>query len=152
MNFVLQLHGVKEWRLAPNEHVDRPMTRHTMGLPADPELESYLDAPLPDELPDDARTVVLRPGSLLFVPRGVWHATTATSDALSLNFTYSAPTWIDLLMAALRSRLALASEWRETAFPAAGERFDALLRELADDAPHWNAADILEATEGEPQG
>jgi len=152
VNFVLQLHGTKEWRLAPNEHVEKPMTRHTMGLPADPELETYFkNAPLPDEMPDDARSIVLRPGSLLFVPRGVWHATTAESDALSLNFTYTAPTWIDLLMAALRSRLAVASEWRETAFPAAGERFEMLLRDLAEDVPHWNAADILEATEGEPE-
>jgi 50S ribosomal protein L16 3-hydroxylase len=150
INFVLQLHGTKTWKLAANEQVERPMTRHTMGQALDPELETYAHAPMPDEMPAHARSIVLRPGSLLFVPRGVWHATSAASDAMSLNFTYTAPTWIDLLMAALRSRLALASEWRETAFPAAAEQFDALLRELADDALHWNAADILAATEGEP--
>ena len=150
VNFVLQLHGTKTWSLAPNLHVERPMTRHTMGLPIDPELETYALAPMPARLPADCQSIVLEPGSLLFVPRGVWHATHAASDALSLNFTYSAPTWIDLLMAALRSRLALASEWRETASPAAAEPFDALLRELAHDLPHWNAADILAATEGEP--
>ena len=149
INFVLQLHGTKTWRLAGNDHVDRPMTRHTVGQPLDPEIETYAHAPMPDDMPANARSIVLRPGSLLFVPRGVWHATSAASDAMSLNFTYTAPTWIDLLMAALRSRLALASEWRETAFPAAAEQFDALLRELAEDAPHWRAADILAATEGE---
>ena len=150
VNFVLQLHGTKTWRLAANEQVDRPMTRHTMGQALDPELETYAHAPMPDEMPAHARSIVLRPGSLLFVPRGVWHATSAPSDAMSLNFTYTAPTWIDLLMAALRSRLALANEWRETAFPAAAEHFDALLQDLAEDARHWNAADILAATEGEP--
>jgi len=149
INFVLQLHGIKTWRLAPNEHVERPMTRHTMGLPVDPELQTYARAPMPERMPDDSRSIVLEPGSLLFVPRGVWHSTHASSDALSLNFTYSAPTWIDLLMAALRSRLALASEWRETAIPAAAHELEALLRELADDVPHWNAFDILAATEGE---
>jgi len=86
---------------------------------------------------------------LLFVPRGYWHATLADSNALSLNFTYSAPTWIDVFTAALRGRLAISSEWRKTALPTHVDDFDVLLRELADDAAHWNAADILAVTESE---
>jgi 50S ribosomal protein L16 3-hydroxylase len=151
VNFVLQLHGTKEWWLAPNHQVERPMTRHTIGLPMDPELATYAQAPMPARMPADGQSIVLTAGSLLFVPRGVWHCTHAESDALSLNFTYSAPTWIDLLMAALRSRLAQSSEWRATAFPGAAPEFAALLRELAEDAPHWSAADILAATEGEEE-
>jgi 50S ribosomal protein L16 3-hydroxylase len=99
-------------------------------------------------VPADAREIVLAPGSLLFVPRGVWHATRATTDALSLNFTFTAPTWLDLMTAALRSRLALSPAWRETAAPAATATFEALVRELAEDAATWTAADILAATEG----
>lgn len=148
VNFVLHVHGSKRWFLAPNTNVTRPMTRHTIGLPIDPELESYATLPMPEELPADHTEIVLEPGSLLFVPRGTWHATTATTDALSLNFTFSPPTWIDVFTAALRGRLALSSEWRETAAPLSVETFEALLRELADDAAHWTAADILAATEG----
>lgn len=147
-NFVVQLHGTKTWRLAPNHHVDRPMTRHTMGQPVDPELQTYARMPMPEHMPADARSIVLEPGSLLYVPRGAWHATAAASDALSLNFTYTAPTWIDLLTAALRSRLALRNEWRASATAETAEDFDALLRELAEEAPHWSADDILAATEG----
>jgi len=33
---------------------------------------------------------------------------------------------------------------------AAAATFEALLCELADDAPHWNATDILAVTDGEP--
>lgn len=150
MNFVLQLHGSKKWWLAPNEHAVRPLTRHTMGQAADPELQTYAREPMPRRMPADAQMIVLRPGSLLFVPRGTWHRTEAMGDAMSLNFTYTSPTWIDLLQAALRSRLALSSEWRETANPAAPHEFAALLRELAEDAQHWDAADILAATEGDP--
>lgn len=152
VNFVLQVHGTKRWRLAPNTHVERPMTRHTMGLPVEPELQTYARLPMPECMPEASREFVLQPGSLLFVPRGHWHATSADSDALSLNFTYSAPTWIDVFMAALRGRLAISSEWRNTALPNRVEEFDMLLRELADDAAHWNAADILAVTEsGEPE-
>jgi 50S ribosomal protein L16 3-hydroxylase len=151
MNFVLQLHGTKTWWLAANDHAPRPLTRHTMGLPLDPELATYARAPMPRRMPADRQEVVLTPGSLLFVPRGVWHATRADSDALSLNFTYTAPTWLDLLLAALRSRLAMSPDWRATATAASAHDFDDLLRELADDVPRWSAADILAATDGEPE-
>jgi 50S ribosomal protein L16 3-hydroxylase len=148
INLVLQLHGAKKWWLAPNRHAERPLTRHTMGLPVDPELQTYARAPMPRRMPEDRQAIVLEPGSLLFVPRGVWHATEAASDALSLNFTYTAPTWLDLLTAALRGRLALSPAWRATATPMAPGEFAALLRELADDVPRWDADDILAATEG----
>lgn len=148
-NFVLQLHGTKRWWLAPNDHVERPLTRHTIGLPVDPELQTYARAPMPLRMPEERRELSLAPGSLLFVPRGVWHATEADSDALSLNFTYTAPTWLDLLSAALRGRLALSPAWRATATPASPHAFAALLRELADDVRDWDAADILAVTEGD---
>ena len=147
VNFVLQLHGTKTWTLAPNAHVTNPLTRHTMGLPVDPELGTYAETPMPHDMPVASRSFVLVPGSLLVVPRGTWHSTSADGDALALNFTYTAPSWIDLLMAALRGRLALSSEWRETAFPASADRFEALLRELAEDVPQWQATDILAVTE-----
>ena len=149
VNLVLQLHGEKTWWLAPNRHVDAPMTRHTMGLPLDHELGTYATQPLPSAMPADRRAVVLRPGSLLVVPRGVWHATEAATDALALNFTFTAPTWIDVFSAALRGQLARSRAWRETAMPAAPADFERLLRALALDAPTWNAADILATTEQE---
>ena len=155
INFVLQLHGIKKWWVAPNQHVEGPMSRHTIGLPLDPELSSYIKRAMPEQFPDNGTAFILKPGSLLFVPRGAWHTTEALTDALSLNFTFSAPTWIDIVTAALRGRLAQSSEWRETAnfvtdkerAHEAMEKLDALLADLAQDVPSWNAADILGATE-----
>jgi 50S ribosomal protein L16 3-hydroxylase len=144
LNFVLQVHGTKTWWLAPNTDVARPLTRHTMGLPVDPELGSYAGLPMAEEMRADRTELVLEPGSVLFVPRGMWHATRATTDALSLNFTFSPPTWIDVFTAALRGRLALSSDWRETAAPHAIATLEALLREL----PALTAEEILAATEG----
>ena len=158
VNLVLQIHGSKKWWVAPNEHVSNPMTRHTMGLPMDPELESYSQAPMPTQMPSGSDEFTLKPGSLLFVPRGSWHTTEAQSDALSLNFTFTAPTWIDIFSAALRSRLAQSDEWRETAdglvdgagVTAATEKFDSLLSALKDEMPTWQAADFLAVTEMSP--
>ena len=159
VNFVLQLHGTKKWWLAPNATVANPTERHTIGQPVDPELAGYLEDEFPTEMPKGRVEIVLESGSMLFVPRGYWHGTEARGEALALNFTFGQPTWIDLLTLALRSRLSLSPEWRELADGVsssdpkrrarAESRFDLLLRELVDDLPHWRAADILGATEGD---
>ncbi len=159
MNFVIQIHGTKKWWIADNKNVENPMTRHTMGLPMDDELTGYAMAPMPTKMPDDATEITLKPGSMLFVPRGSWHSTEAVTDALSLNFTFSAPTWIDVFTAALRSRLSLSPEWRQTAdfvsdqqrHPVAVEKFNMLLTELSFEAADWKAEDILSVTESTPQ-
>ncbi len=106
-------------------------------------------------MPKSALTVELKPGSLLFVPRGYWHSTEAQGEALALNFTFTAPTWIDLFTTALRSRLALSHHWRETANGVsdlhrrdeAEAVLETLLAGLKDDLPQWESADILNATE-----
>ncbi|MFN8943366.1 MAG: hypothetical protein ACK5WZ_01930 [Pseudobdellovibrionaceae bacterium] len=83
----------------------------------------------------------------------------AEGESLALNFTFNQPTWIDLLTAALKSRLSLSPEWRELADGVssrnvekkqiAQKKFDLLLMELVDDLPNWRAEDILNASEGE---
>lgn len=159
INFVLQLHGTKKWKIAPNANVENPTQRHTLGQAVDPELAGYLEAELPSVMPiEGAQEIVLRPGSMLFVPRGYWHSTSAEGEALALNFTYSQPTWIDLFTLALRSRLAMSPVWRELADGVtstneerreeARETLDALLAGLVEDLPNWRAEDILGATEG----
>jgi len=158
INFVLQLTGTKTWWLAPNESVAHPSQRHTLGQPLDPELASYLEAPMPERAPAASETFTLHPGSLLFVPQGHWHGTQASGEALSLNFTYSQPSFADLFTTALKSRLLLAPQWRAPADGAssrdperraqAAARLDELLAELAYDVRHWSAEGILQATEG----
>ena len=155
INFVYQVHGTKVWHMASNTDVENPLTRHTMGTMPDPEMMGYLEAPLPTKMPANVETYELRPGSILFVPRGYWHSTEAEGDALALNFTFTAPTWLDLFTAALRSRLAMSPDWRETANGVtdpdfrhlAQKKFDLLLGSLVEDLPHWRAGDILDAIE-----
>jgi 50S ribosomal protein L16 3-hydroxylase len=155
INFILQIHGTKVWKLAPNHHVTNPMSRHSMGTSTDPEMLNYLTSPLPTTFADDAYEVTLNPGSLLFVPRGYWHATQAEGDALALNFTYTSPTWIDLFTAALQSRLGLEDQWRESADGVsnpllraqAEDQFDDLILNLKEIIWDLKAADILAMTE-----
>ena len=156
INFIFQISGTKKWWIAPNKTVTNPLERYTIGHEPEAELASYSHEHFPSEFPEeDAIEIELKPGSLLFLPRGAWHKTHASSEALSLNFTFSAPTWSDLMMAAMRSRLIQAPQWRETAKllndPLFGHhaeaQFDQLIQELAKDSQNWKACDILSATE-----
>ncbi len=160
INFVLQIHGTKHWSVAPNTSVENPTQRFTIGQDLDPELASYAENEMPGEMPNKGRReITLKPGSILFVPRGWWHCTEATGEALALNFTFSQPTWVDLFTLALRSRLLLSPAWRELADGVssanqgnrlvAQNQLDELLSQLVEDLPNWRAEDILGATEGD---
>lgn len=152
INFVLQLKGEKTWWTAPNTSVKNPLERHVVGKGAAPELSTYLDAPLPTEFPEtEVQSFQLKPGSLLFVPPGVWHKTRAQSDALSLNFTFSAPSFLELFQSIVRGRLIGSELWREQAKalknPDQEEKLDFLIQHLASDMQNWSAKDIIEALE-----
>ena len=154
-NIVLQLTGKKKWWVADNTTVMNPLTRHTLNSETDPELASYTHQEWPLDMPEDAEEFELGPGSLLFVPRGAWHKTLASEDSLALNFTFSAPTYLDSLSAALRGRLAQSPLWRETidglnseqGFINSAQKFNELIEELKIDVQTWDAMGILGATE-----
>ncbi len=115
-NFVVQLRGTKRWHLAQNHSVKHPTDRFALNQQApSAELASYLEGPFPTELPADTQTVDLTPGSVLFVPRGCWHATEADEDTLALNFTFAQPTWADVALSALRTQLLQDEGWRALA-------------------------------------
>lgn len=77
--------------------------------------------------------------------------TEAVTDAVSFNFTFTPPTWIDLATTALREKLSHSEKWRESAiFDGNGSdnaEFKQLLNGLTADAKNWNAEDFLEVTE-----
>lgn len=114
-NIVIQLIGSKRWTVAPNEHIEAPTDRYTASHgQLTPSLSDHVSE-LPRKMPAGAKTIVLRPGSVLFVPRGVWHETHAASPSLSLNFTTTEPTWAMLVTTALHHRLLRDPAWRELA-------------------------------------
>ncbi len=156
INFIFQITGTKKWWIAPNHTVANPLERHTIGHEPSPELASYTHEDFPNEFPEEeAIEIELKPGSLLFLPRGVWHKTHAQTQALSLNFTFTAPSYADLMLAALRSRLLQSPQWRETVQFLGNPDFEQhslaffneLISELSEDSKQWQAQDILGATE-----
>src|SRR5262249_20813772 len=89
-NFVCQVRGTKRWRIAPNAHVRYPTVRYVIGQRPNPVHEVEAPRGLPTEMPQNFQTVELRPGMVMFVPRGMWHDTETIandeSGAESLHF------------------------------------------------------------------
>ncbi|CAE81053.1 cupin domain-containing protein [Bdellovibrio bacteriovorus] len=154
-NFIIQIKGTKTWRLAPNESVEFPTERFTTGSEEMPAaLEKQCHAHLIDALDEDSMKVVMKPGCVLFVPRGYWHETTTEEESLSLNFTFSQPTWADVFTKSLQEVLLRSPEWRELADglegtdqerkEAAIARFEFLLKSLATELPEISGRLLLQ--------
>lgn len=153
-NFIIQISGSKQWVLAPNTSVKNPTERFTTGsleMPA--ALEKQCHDMLLDDVPEDAIEIDMQPGCVLFVPRGYWHATTTFEDSLSLNFTFSQPTWADVFTKSLQEFLLTSPEWRELADGLesqdqkrrthAVKHFVGLVQGLMTELPKMSAQDLL---------
>lgn len=147
INFVCQVVGEKVWELAPNASIVNPSMRHTAGTAPDRATAAEAKAALPKEMPAEGRIrVVLKPGSVLFVPRGYWHQTSSAADSIALNFTYEQVSWARALASAISEHLSKEEEWRGVAYglqtdgalsEKAQAEFTALLRKIG-----WKIGDL----------
>jgi len=128
----IQLTGRKTWRIAPNEFSPNPIDGWAPGNAVPAETHAYTRTAPPTEMPANATTYELVPGSVLYVPRGYWHETVPHEDSLSVHFVIPAPTRLDAILGVLQTELSRDERWRQPAY-----RFDAAdaatLTRLADD-------------------
>jgi len=131
-SFVVQLAGRKEWTIASNHNVAFPTQNYVAADPLPPELHASWRGRAPTKIPSDARRVVLEPGSVMFLPRGHWHATRTLQDSVHFDLMLPLPTWKDLLIGQLTEQLAADPKWRAPAVdPAlAPQMLDALTDEV----------------------
>jgi ribosomal protein L16 Arg81 hydroxylase len=117
-NFTIQLTGAKRWQVGETPMVPAAPDGYTLGSTViTPALAPLLaGAQRPPE-----RTVDLKPGTLLYVPRGTVHHTGAGEPSWSLNLSYSPSMWLDLLRVGLQERLATSPRWRGIVTGAGGD-------------------------------
>jgi 50S ribosomal protein L16 3-hydroxylase len=115
LNFNVQLRGRKTWRVAENRHLEHPREAHALGAAPSEEIRAYARAPLPVRMPRDAHRFETTRGSVVFLPRGVWHGTRASQASFSLNCVVVPPTWLELLQGELDRRLRTDAGLREYA-------------------------------------
>lgn len=110
----IQLEGTKSWRLATVRGVRWPLHPHLGGAAPIEGLVEYADSDL--TMPEDADTVLLKPGDVMLVPRGHWHATSASEEeSLSLVLRCATPAWLHLLPQDRSAELIRHAAWREPA-------------------------------------
>jgi 50S ribosomal protein L16 3-hydroxylase len=101
--FNVQLAGTRTWTIEANDAVDYP---DVPMLPGCPQRGDELLAPIWKERPSEAfgpkaETFEMRPGSVVFLPRGTWHRTTSRGTSVSLSIGCQTPTRYNLLLRAL---------------------------------------------------
>lgn len=108
--FLVQVRGKKRWRFAPQTQLRHPTDPH---FGAKLGAENALSRPkFPTRMPRGARTVVLSPGDVLYLPAGTWHESETLKDSVGLTLTFPTSSWLDLLLLRLRERLVTREAWR----------------------------------------
>ncbi len=116
LNFNIQLRGTKVWHIARNTHVENPLATYVAGSRSTTPAPNFARAPMPNTMPRSAQRIVLRPGSVIFLPRGYWHQTENQGESFALSFAIKPPTWSALVLSELGRRLERESRWRAHAF------------------------------------
>lgn len=148
----MQLHGVKRWSLAPAT-IDLPPTNHVVGDPSDIALHAVTRGPFPTELPDSALAVTMTPGSMLYIPRGAWHATWTDEDSLSLDFNFASRfLWKEVIGRAVDQLVSSLPAARRPAVaaPEAAPQLDQILDHLRASLATLDARALLPPTSPRP--
>lgn len=146
--FLVQLSGTKQLRVS--ENTSYPTLQFIPGkTPADDHYPEYGHG-FPDTAPP-GRLVTMKPGSVLYLPRGAWHRTEAGTESFSLSICVDTPNTIDLLLPHLKTLLRQSPRWRRPLFGAwsagraqAEAEVQSLLTELGAVAPQIDAARVLD--------
>lgn len=117
--FSIQLQGSKRFHVAPVTDL-----RYPLGVQFGPRMPAFDDlypqAGNGFPCPDDAafETIEMKPGSVLFMPRGTWHRTDADSDSFSVSLSLSPPSAMDCAIRELRNLMLQDPQWRRPLYGA----------------------------------
>jgi len=115
VNFQVLLQGRKTWHLKRNSNVTNPDASLVPGQ--DWPAEAFAsDRVLPETFEEDVLTIEATPGTVLFLPRGMWHQTHSETDCLGVNFVLRPPMWHELITRSLRDRAHRHAAFRTFAF------------------------------------
>lgn len=112
----IQLIGSKYWQVAENKHVVNPHMGWSFGTDVPELMQQYARQPFPNGMPKGARHFEARAGTLVYLHPGYWHCTFNHEPSLSLLYTVNPPSWAELLVEKVKTRLQLSESGRELAF------------------------------------
>lgn len=115
----IQLIGTKRFHYAPVQEVAVPYgTQYIPGGKPYDDMYAQAQNGFPENKNVKFDTAEMKPGTVLFLPRGTWHYTEAGEPSLSLSLTISPPTLLDCALEQIRWLLLQDSAWREPLYGA----------------------------------
>ena len=120
---LFQIRGRKRFRYLPNRYAPQPSVQFTPFASAPPEWGQSYRHGFPrstnELLEQQLSSVELEPGSVIFMPGGLWHTTAEQPDhALSVVVSVRAPSRLDVAMNLIRYYAVQSPAWRESAYTA----------------------------------
>ncbi|MAI77980.1 MAG: hypothetical protein CL917_03490 [Deltaproteobacteria bacterium] len=112
--FNIQLAGHRTWTIEPNVDVVHPDLSLMQGTaPANEAVVRQIARNgFSENFTDQARSVEMRPGSVIFLPRGYWHETRSNGYSVSLSLGISGRREMDLLLERLTAGARLSERLR----------------------------------------
>lgn len=127
----IQLVGRKRFEVAPVDGLRFPVgAQFGPGMEADAAAHAASPSGFPDGRDVACTAVEMQPGSVLVLPRGTWHRTTALEDSLSVSIVVRPLLAADAVLAQLRGLLLQDPRWREPLYGGALARLPALVAQL----------------------
>ena len=151
--FSIQLKGTKRFRIAPVREL-----RYPCGTQFVPDTEPFdllypqVSSGFPDAASAEYTTVDLEPGSVLYLPRGTWHATESGGDSLSVSIGLYLPSTADCVLEQLHLLLLQDPDWRRPLYggwgdgaerDAVADRLSRLIARLPDACAGLRSEDVL---------
>lgn len=132
--FSIQLKGSKRFRIAPVRELRYPCgTQFVPGTEPFDFLYPQVAQGFPDPADVEFASVDMQPGSVLFLPRGTWHATESGGDSLSVSIGVYLPSIADCVLEQLQLMLLQDADWRRPPYGGWGDgaQRDAIATRLA---------------------
>jgi hypothetical protein len=138
----IQLRGTKRFELAPVREISNPYgAQYSPGTRPFEQLYTQTAQGFPEWQHAEFRTVEMKPGSVLFFPRGTWHRTHVSADSLAVSIVVEPMAAIDCFMQQLQLLLLQDPSWRKPLYGAWGNGADR-------DQAFAQAAKLLQAVPG----
>ena len=117
----IQLTGSKAFHVAPVEQVRYPIgMQYSPGAAPYSDLYPQVAGNFPDWNSAKFECVEMRPGSVLFMPRGTWHRTEADEPSLSITIAMRPPSAAETILENVRWLLLQDASWRKPLYGAYG--------------------------------
>jgi hypothetical protein len=115
--FSIQIKGDKQFNIAPVKELSYPAgTQYSQGTAPLRYHYPQMQHGFPDPSSAEYECVDMKPGTVLYMPRGMWHHTFASAESIAVSIIVNPPLAVDMILEHLKVTLLQKQEWREPVY------------------------------------